>query len=135
MPETGRILIADDEETFLHSIADLLRREGYECTCTEDAHSAIQILRENPHDLLVADIKMPGNTELEMFHNLPESAKGMPIVLVTGYPSLRSAIESVNLPVISYLVKPVDAVELNMRVRALLARTQALRPAAGPPTG
>lgn len=117
MPETGKILIADDEETFLCSIADLLRREGFECTCVSDAQTVKRTLEANPHELLIADIKMPGNMELEMIQNLPDSAKGMPVILVTGYPSLRSAIDSVNLPVVSYLVKPIDFEQLLSTVR------------------
>lgn len=124
MSETGKILIADDEETFLFSIADLLRRESFECTCVKDAQAAVKILRDNPHDLLIADIKMPGNTELELIQSLPESAKGMPVILVTGYPSLRSAIESVNLPVVSYIVKPVDFDQLLTAVRKSIKNFQ-----------
>jgi YesN/AraC family two-component response regulator len=124
---TGRILIADDEEIFLHSTADLLRREGFHCDCVPDADAAIQRLKEDSYDLIIADIKMPGNPELELVHKLPEIAPGLPVVIVTGYPSLRSAIQSVQLPVVAYLVKPIVLEELLELVRAHTERFRAYR--------
>jgi DNA-binding response OmpR family regulator len=117
MAELGRILVADDEETFLYSTADLLRREGYECDCVSDGIGAAEALRSNNYDLLIADIKMPGNPQLELIRDLSHTAEGMPVILVTGYPSLRSAIQSIQLPVAAYLVKPVDFSELLARVQ------------------
>ncbi len=82
MNERGRILIADDEETFLLSTIDLLRREGYECDGVKDAEAAVEVLSNKAFDLLVSDIRMPGNMELELI----ESVKGLSVIIVTGYP-------------------------------------------------
>ncbi len=127
MEHQGRVLIADDEEIFLHSTADLLRREGFECDCVLDADAALELLHGNEYDLLIADIKMPGNPELELVHKLPEVAPGLPVILVTGYPSLRSAIQSVQLPVAAYMVKPIDIEELLGHVRTHTELTRAYR--------
>ena len=108
MSELGRIIIADDEESFLKSTAYLLRQEGYHCDCAIDAGAAEKALGANEYDLIISDIKMPGNAELEFVRSLPLIAKGMPVILVTAYPSLSTAIESVQLPVVSYMVKPLD---------------------------
>ena len=117
MSESGRLLIADDDETFLLSTADLLRREKYHCDCAADADAATDLLRTNHYDLLISDIKMPGNGKLEFVRSLPHAARGLPVILVTGYPSLDTAIESIQLPVVSYMVKPLDFEELLERVR------------------
>jgi ActR/RegA family two-component response regulator len=117
MTDQGRILIADDEETFLNSMADLLRQRGYQCDCAPDAIVAAELLRSADYDLLIADIKMQGNFELEFIRALPQIAEGMPVILVTGYPSLRSAIESIQLPVAAYLVKPFEFEELLVQVQ------------------
>ncbi len=124
MTEQGRILIADDEETFLLSTADLLRKEGYLCDCAEDSESALKLIEQNQYDLLIADIKMPGNSDLEFIHELPEKVRGLPVILVTGYPSLKSAIQSVQLPVFAYLVKPINIDELIKHVRSSMKRAQ-----------
>lgn len=124
MEASGRILLADDEETFLQSTADLLRREGYECTCVEDGHAAVAMLRKGEHDLLIADIKMPGNPELELVRGLQDIAKSIPVILVTGYPSLRSAMDSIQLPVVAYMVKPVEFEDLLVEVRRGIDRVR-----------
>ncbi len=120
MVEPRRILIADDEETFLYSTADILRREGYDCSCASDARAATEMLRKESYDLLIADIKMQGNADLEFIKALPRIADGMPVILVTGYPSLNSAIESIQLPVVAYLVKPFELNELLVRVKDVI---------------
>ena len=117
MAELGRILIADDEETFLYSTADLLRKQGYQCDCALDAAAAAELLRANDYDLLIADIKMPDNEELEFIQGIPLIAEDMPIILVTAYPSLYSAIQSVQLPVVAYMIKPIEFDELLVRVQ------------------
>ncbi|MFQ5869932.1 MAG: response regulator [Candidatus Zixiibacteriota bacterium] len=117
MADLGRILIADDEETFILSTADLLRKEGYECECVPNAAAAAQMLRSADYDVVIADIKMPGNFELELVREITDIAKGMPVILVTGYPSLNSAIQSIQLPVVAYLVKPFDFDQLLSQVQ------------------
>jgi len=124
MGQLGRILIADDEETFLFSTADLLRKERYECDCVTDAFMAAEKLKISEYDLLIADIKMNGNAKLELIRNLPKMLEYIPVILVTGYPSLKSAIESIHLPVEAYLVKPIDFYELLAQVRNSIKRYQ-----------
>jgi YesN/AraC family two-component response regulator len=108
----GNILIADDEETFLESTADLLRLKGYECTTVSNAGKATELLMENNYDLLIADIKMPGNPELELIETVSRLTKGLPVILVTGYPTLKTAIMSIKLPVVGYLLKPIELTDL-----------------------
>ena len=118
MIEAGRILLADDEELFAKSTAQLLSRQGYHCDCAEDADTALGMLRTGSYDLLISDIKMPGNVDLEFIKLLPADGNCLPVILVTAYPSLASAVESVRLPVVSYMVKPLDFDELLDSVRA-----------------
>jgi CheY-like chemotaxis protein len=125
----GRILIADDEEVFLDSTADLLREEGYHCDCVGDGPSAAETLAQGEYDLLIADIKMPGNPNLELVKQLEYLADGLPVILVTGYPSMESAIKSVTLPVSAYLVKPVDYEDLMSSVRKAVERARIYRAA------
>jgi DNA-binding NarL/FixJ family response regulator len=131
MSEVGHILIADDEELFLHSTAALLRREGYACTCAPDAATVAALLREAPYDLLIADIKMPGNRNLELIRELPRIAEGLSVILVTGHPSLQSAIQSIQLPVVAYLVKPLDFEDLQAEVQSAIERARTYRAVRG----
>jgi len=110
--EKGRILIADDEETFRFSTADLLRSKGYHCDCVVATEEAIDALARDRYDLLIADLLMPGNPRLELIHTLQSAGGTLPIILVTAYPTLESALEAVRLPVIAYLVKPFEFEDL-----------------------
>jgi DNA-binding NtrC family response regulator len=127
MNPTLRILFVDDEQTFLHSTADLLRRLGYECDCTSDVAEACQWLEVNDYDLAITDINIPGNVNLEFVQRLSAYRHGLPVILVTAYPSIDSAIHSVELPVVAYLVKPFEFADLLTRVQATGQRVAALR--------
>jgi DNA-binding NtrC family response regulator len=127
MVEPARVLIADDEETFLHSTADLLRREGFRCDTATDAAAATERIRNSQYDLVIADIRMPGNTELQFLAELSQLVNGLPVILVTGYPSMRSAIRSIDLMVVAYLIKPIDFQDLLSRVRMATERYRTFR--------
>lgn len=108
MAETARILIADDEANFRHSTADLLRDRGYACDAVADAEQALAALTAHAYDLLIADVRMPGNPHLELLHGLESAGSSMPVIVVTAYPTLESALDAWRLPVVAYLVKPFE---------------------------
>jgi CheY-like chemotaxis protein len=118
---SGRILIADDEQTFLNATADLLRREGYEVDTVLDGTSALERVRAG-YDLLITDLEMPGNEDLALVRGVAEAVGGLPIIIITGYPSTRSAIAAIELPVSAYLLKPVRFEDLITRVTAAVSR-------------
>ena len=112
MSDLVKILMADDDETFLNSTADLLRKNGYECGIAKSASQVIEMVRKDRYDLLIADIKMPGNPNLELVQELKKEYDYLPVILVTGYPSVQTAVKSIELPIVAYLVKPFDFEEL-----------------------
>lgn len=127
MPARGRILLADDEATFLNSTADLLRAEGFECDTVSDGETAKLRVREHTYDLLITDLEMPGNSDLALVRDVVTSAGGLPVMVITGVPSVRSAIACVELPVAAYLLKPVAFAELLPKVEAAVARFRSWR--------
>jgi DNA-binding response OmpR family regulator len=127
MNNLGRILIADDEEAFLRAIVKVLRKEGYDCSCASDSETATKMIRSDSYDLLIADVKIPGNQQLKFIQQLPSIAEGMPVILVTAYPSLASAVMSIQLPVAAYLIKPIDFDELLAQVYTSIERYQTYR--------
>src|SRR5262245_8723121 len=108
----GRILIADDDSAFRLATQTLLRRQGFECESAPDAAVAAGMLATADFDLLLADIHMPGNAGLELVEQLPQVVAALPVILLTGHPSVQSAARSVRLRVVAYLVKPCDVEEL-----------------------
>jgi DNA-binding NtrC family response regulator len=123
----GTLLLADDEVSFRKSTSDLLRDEGYICDCVPDGRTAAKALEEKKYDLLIADIKMPGNPNLELINKVRELDEGLPVILVTGYPSMKTAIDSVSLPVVAYLVKPIGFPDLLAQVESGISRSRVFK--------
>lgn len=126
MTEHGSVLLADDEEIFRESTADLLRHAGLRCDTARDGSDATALLAADDYDVVVADIRMPGNVDLGFLERTP-SLRDVPVILVTAYPSLDTAIHAVDLSVVGYLVKPVDFDQLLLRIRAAIAGTSLRR--------
>jgi len=121
MKDNGnKILIADDDETFLLATTDLLRKEGYECYYAPDAKTVIETLKAVKFDLLISDINMPGNSNLELIIKLKEIAERLPIILITGSIHSDEQIQSLKPPVTACLNKPLDFEELLTHVRSSL---------------
>ncbi|MFB3114373.1 MAG: response regulator [Nitrospirales bacterium] len=112
MGSAAKILLADDEQTFLYSTADLLRDQGYECDCAMDAVEANALLQRAEYDLLISDINMPGNGQLEFLNAVHGEQQGLPVIVITGYPSVETAVHSFRLSAVDYLQKPIDIDEL-----------------------
>ncbi|MHB1329511.1 MAG: response regulator [Gemmatimonadales bacterium] len=122
MSEQGKILLADDEEVFGASTADLLRRQGYACDVVPDGDTALAAVGEGQYDLLISDLEMPGNEDLSLIRRVSERVGGLPVIILTGFPSTRSAIACIELPVVAYLVKPVAFDQLLGKVESAVAR-------------
>lgn len=122
---SAKILVADDEPLYLRTTGDLLRRAGYDCTCVTDANMAKAKLKQETFDLLLSDLNMPGNLQLELLHEQHQSQTHIPTIVVTGVPSLPSAIESIRLGIADYLLKPVRFEDLLRSVQRVLSRSHA----------
>lgn len=122
----SKILIADDEQTFALTTAALLQNCGHNCKTAFDSDEARELLRADDFDLVIADIKMPGNANLEWIRELSEANTRIPVILSTGYPSVETAVASLNLFVIEYLIKPFEfstlenAIQKALRSRSFL---------------
>lgn len=115
-----RILVADDEPLFLITTGELLKKAGFECRCVSDAETALKYLANEPFDLILSDLNMPGNLKLELLREGREKWPEIPLVVVTGVPSLPTAIESVRLGISDYLLKPVKFDDLIASIQRVL---------------
>ncbi len=108
----GRVLFADDDRAAREGLVTMLRRYGFECESATTGAEAIEQLRKQEFDALISDIHMPGNVGLELIEAVPQLAAGLPVILLTGRPSVETAARSVRLSVAAYLMKPPDFDEL-----------------------
>jgi DNA-binding response OmpR family regulator len=123
----GNILVADDEAGCLNMTAAALRRQHYECDTASDATEAAHMLSEKEYDLLISDLEMPGNEDLRLIRNVPQIAAGLPVILMTAYPTVETAIQSIQLPVTAYLIKPFSHEQLFTETRRAVESSQAYR--------
>jgi CheY-like chemotaxis protein len=107
-----RLLLADDDEPFRHGLAGWLTRQGFTVTHVPSGPAALAALRAEEFDALIADINMPGNAQLELIAQIPQLVAGLPVILLTGNPTVATATQAVRLPVTAYLAKPPEFPEL-----------------------
>ncbi|MFP4580641.1 MAG: response regulator [Candidatus Sumerlaeia bacterium] len=115
------VLIAEDEENVLASTGAILEEEGCRVKLVRDSAEALKAIeqangKDQPFDVLLADYKMPGNEDLELLQEIQEETPDLPVILMTGYPSLQSAIQSIQVHVFDYLTKPLDIDRMIQRV-------------------
>ncbi|BDU77226.1 response regulator [Mesoterricola sediminis] len=112
MESKGRLLLADDEDVFLQAMAQLLEMQGFTVDPAASVPEARALLEANSYDILVSDIVMPGGKVLDLVRSIPERNAGLPVVLMTGHPSVDTALEAMGNAVLAYLVKPFTLEEL-----------------------
>ncbi|MGQ9684570.1 MAG: ATP-binding protein [Anaerolineae bacterium] len=117
-----RILVADDEPDVLDVALRALRREGYEVMGVPNGAAAVEAARQQPYDLLVADVKMPGMSGLRAYRLIKGFSPGTLCLIVTGYGTLETAIEAVRLGVDAFILKPFGPAELCTAVGRALER-------------
>ena len=125
--EPGTLVLPDDDPAFREMTRRLLVQQGYACDTDGSSSEVEDRLRASEYDLLISDIDMPGNSNLQLVAGLPQLQAGLPVILVTGAPSVDSAARSVGLAVAAYLIKPVDSAVLLEHVRVALDRYRCFR--------
>jgi FixJ family two-component response regulator len=125
--DKARILIADDEEAFLKMAATFLRNNGFECDCVRSADEAEIKLAKTAYDLLITDIQMPGNTDLEFLHKESFRSSFLPVIVVTGYPTLDTAVQSLRLAVVDYQTKPLKMNDFLDSVKSAIEKARTVR--------
>lgn len=117
------ILIVDDDPMVTSAISRLVKRLGHRALAVNDPHQALEVLAHEPVDLLITDKDMPGMSGHELIERIKDGHREVPCVMLTGVPSLESAMSAINSEqVIRYLTKPWAPHELEETVAAGLDR-------------
>lgn len=102
------LLIVDDEAQFLESISKRLSVRGFNVIAVDRGEKAIKAAKENPIDIALVDLKMPGINGEETLKSLKQEYRWMEIVILTGHGSVESAVECTQSGAYSYLQKPCE---------------------------
>ena len=115
-----KILVLDDVLDAGILIKRILERKGYEVSVFTDEEDALKYARSNDVDLAILDIKLKKMSGVEMLEELKNIEPAMRAIMLTGYPTLETARESLRLGANEYCVKPIDKEELEEKVAEVL---------------
>ncbi|MCX5800812.1 MAG: response regulator [Candidatus Eisenbacteria bacterium] len=118
MAQKVTILVVDDELPVCKSISSALTTEQYTVDMALSAEEALRKEEESRYDVVITDLMMPGLSGMDLLRRLKEKAPDVKIIMITGYPSIKSAVLSIKLGAFDYIPKPFTPSEL----RALVAR-------------
>ncbi len=123
----ARILVVDDEPAITVALAKRLRREGYECLTASSGREAMARLAAAELDLVVADVRMPGMSGIELLKEIKNHDPDIQVIMMTAYTDISFAIEALRNKADDYLLKPFNLAELSHSVARSLEHRRLLR--------
>src|SRR5210317_443238 len=124
---SAKILVIEDEERIRQFLQRGLSFEGYRVDTAEDGQIGLDLARDNPPDLVLLDLMLPGIDGLEVCRRF-RAVSAVPILMLTAKESIEDRVAGLDAGADDYLVKPFSFDELLARVRALLRRAQPTQP-------
>src|SRR6266851_2949693 len=131
------ILIVEDEAKMRRLLELNLGEDGFTTLSAGDAEAGLKLLRENPVDLVVTDLKLPGMNGLEFLQTIKRQNAALPVVVMTAFGSVETAVEAMKAGASDYVLKPFSLTEMRMvihkelDVRNLREENRSLREALG----
>ncbi|HEX9859644.1 MAG TPA: sigma-54 dependent transcriptional regulator [Nitrospirota bacterium] len=117
-----KIVCAEDEEITLRHLTSALRQEGYEVFGAGNGMDALKEVEGRGADLIIADVKMPRMTGLELLEKVKEDHPETEVIIITGFGSIGSAVDAVKAGAYDYITKPFDLDELVIKVNKIMER-------------
>ncbi len=117
-----RVLVVDDEESIRHMISVILKKEGYVAVTSPSADEALKLLELEDFDFILSDIKMPGLGGTAFLKELRKRNQSAPVVMMSAYGSMDSAIECMKLGAYDYISKPFKPDEVVLTIKKAAER-------------
>jgi len=126
MPK-GRLLIVEDRDSLRRMLERALGEEGYEVAAAADGRAAIRLVEERPFDLVLTDLKLPDVSGLEVLAASRSAQPRVPVLVLTGYGTVGTAVEAMKLGAYDFLEKPLEIDDLSRLIeRAIGERDEAV---------
>lgn len=122
MAKKARVLVVDDEPTVGRSIVGAIADKDLEVESARSGRQALDMDGKDPYQVVITDLMMPGMDGMELLEELKRRRPQAMVVMITGFPSVKTAVESVKLGAFDYVTKPFTPAELRAVVRRALAR-------------
>ena len=121
-----RILIADDEEVMRDSLSDWLREDGYDVIAVASGAEAVEKVKSEPWTVLMVDLKMPGMDGMEVVRQVKKISPELPIIMVTAYATVDTAVQAMKEGAYDYIAKPFDPEQVGLAIRKIIAHQEVL---------
>jgi DNA-binding NtrC family response regulator len=113
-----RILLVDDQRSLRRSLALMLQGAGFETAEAESGEEALRHLAEQAYDLVITDLRMDGMSGIDLLREIKERAPTLPVILITAYGSIDSAVDAMRLGAFDYLTKPFREQDMLEKIHA-----------------
>jgi two-component system response regulator AtoC len=127
MMRPSRVMVVDDDAETLALMHEIVAKEGFEVETAEDGETALRRLEQWQPELVITDIHMPGMDGLALLAAVREKEPDIPVVLLTAYGSLKTAVDAIKAGAFDYLSKPFVVEDIRLVVRRALEHTKLVR--------
>ncbi|MFO7556936.1 MAG: sigma-54 dependent transcriptional regulator [Desulfobacterales bacterium] len=118
----GKILVVDDDRNILHVIQMRLVSGGYHVSTTGSVDEALKLAEQEPFDMILIDLKLNGHDGIQLMENIHRINPDIPVIILTAYGSINSAVNAMKKGAYSYLTKPFDGHEILVQIDNCLAQ-------------
>lgn len=116
MLSSAKVLLVDDEETFVETLAERLELRGFATQTATTGDAALDILQKHAVDVVVLDVVMPGKDGIETLKIIKSINPLVEVIMLTGHATVETAIQGMRLGAYDYLMKPTDTEELILKI-------------------
>ncbi|NOY09211.1 MAG: sigma-54-dependent Fis family transcriptional regulator [Spirochaetes bacterium] len=117
MEKKEKILLVDDDTTALALLSEVLEEKGYEIETSSGVDEAIEKLNRSGYQVIIADLKMPGRSGMDLLHYTVKNFSEIPLIMLTAYGTIQNAVKALKEGAFDYIAKPVQIDELSIVLR------------------
>lgn len=123
-----RILIIDDNKSTTDALTQIVTEKGLEALTAVNAEAGYQLYKTNPVDLIITDMKLPGESGIDLLRRVREDDDSVPVIIITAFGTVESAVQAVKLGAFDFITKPFSVEEIEIKIdKALTTRRLALK--------
>jgi len=127
MSYRANVLVVDDEQIVCNSCMKILGRDGHNVQTTLSGREALRKVEEDKYDVLIADWKMPEVDGMEVLRIVKKNHPDIVLIMITGYPSVESAVQAMRLGVANYVPKPINPAVLSQTLKKALGERKSAK--------
>lgn len=124
MSQQPSLLVVDDELLIRDLLYDFFTGQGWSIAVAENGEKALQVMKNKPIDIVLTDVRMPEMDGMNLVSELRQHHPEIPVVIMTGFPSVDSAVGALRNRVFDYIIKPFNINQLYKTLEAAVKETQ-----------